>query len=81
LQIESENDDFDKLQKKLTEAVSGRSVVAVRITTRSNQSANNIAARHVLHLQGLNQVESLSLFEHIHGPITSAKNEQKHHRT
>ncbi|WJX56295.1 hypothetical protein P8452_41965 [Trifolium repens] len=65
LQIKIENDDLDKLQQKLIEAVGGHTDVAILITTRSNQVANNIAATHVLQLQGLNQEESWSLFLHV----------------
>jgi len=77
LRIEIKNDDLKKLQKKLMEAAGGRTDTAILVTTtRSNHVANNIAARHVLKLQGLNQEESWSLFRKIHGPITSTKNEQ-----
>ncbi|PNY15325.1 CC-NBS-LRR resistance protein [Trifolium pratense] len=76
LQIENENDDLGKLQQKLKEAVGGRTDMAILITTRSNKVAHKIAARHVLRLQRLNEEESWSLFQHIHGPITSTKKEQ-----
>ncbi|MCI10861.1 CC-NBS-LRR resistance protein, partial [Trifolium medium] len=56
------HDDLEKLQKKLTEVVGGRTDTAILITTRSNHVANSIAAAHVLKLQGLNQEESWSLF-------------------
>ncbi|CAK8540281.1 unnamed protein product [Lathyrus sativus] len=84
LQIGIEHDDvLEKLKKKLMKAV-GCTHTAILITTRSNHVANNIGARHVLKLQGLNQEESWALFMQIHGPITSTKKEQsndEHQRT
>ncbi|AES95725.1 putative P-loop containing nucleoside triphosphate hydrolase, leucine-rich repeat domain, L [Medicago truncatula] len=67
----NEPDYLEKLQKKLTEAVGGRADTAILITTRSNHVADNIAAGHVLKLQGLNQEDSWSLFEEIHGAVSS----------
>jgi len=76
LRIEIENDDLKKLQKKLTETV-GCTDTAILVTTRSNHIADKIASRHVLKLQKLNQEESWSLFQQIHGPITSTKKAQR----
>ncbi|CAL5188438.1 unnamed protein product [Lathyrus oleraceus] len=69
------DDDLEKLKKNFMEAV-GCTDTAILITTSSNHVANNIGARHVLKLQGLNQEESWALFMQIHGPITSTKKEQ-----
>ncbi|KAK2373758.1 putative disease resistance protein RGA4 [Trifolium repens] len=76
LRVGIERGDLEKLQKKLTVVVGGRTDTAILITTRSNHVANNIGAGHVLKLQGLNQEESWSLFQHIHAPITSTEKEQ-----
>ncbi|GAU25780.1 hypothetical protein TSUD_222370 [Trifolium subterraneum] len=76
LRVDIGHDDIENLQKKLTEVVGGRTDTAILITTRSNQIVNNIAAGHVLKLQGLNQEESWSLFQCVYEPITSTKKEQ-----
>ncbi|XP_045813952.1 disease resistance protein RGA2-like [Trifolium pratense] len=75
LRVEIEHDDLEKLQKKLKETVGGTDITML-VTTRSNHVANNIAAVHVLKLQGLNQEESWSLFQCVNEPIISTKKEQ-----